>query len=180
MQRALLAALFSALSLPALAQDESVSQILAKYPPPGVRPFLVTEVTLPPMSVSKAQAAAIVATEAKRQGVPVPLALAITHQESGFQPRVKSYQNAFGLMQVIPPTARLLGYTGPVQGLYDPYTSARLGVTYLKQGIDEGGIDWAIVRYHGGPDTRQHGRKTRAYHASVKRLYAAYARGTVQ
>lgn len=182
MHRMILAALACACAFPAHADEESITTVLAKYNTPIRFASLgTTEVAMPPsIGVTRIAARDLVVAEARRQGVPVPLALAITHQESGFNSRAKSYQNAYGLMQVIAPTARLLGYTGPVQGLFDPAISARLGVAYLKQGLNEGGVDWAITRYHGGPDTRLHGPKTRRYLASVKRLVVAYSGGRIQ
>lgn len=39
----------------------------------------------------------------------------------------------YGLMQVIPRTARSLGYTGEISGLLDPETSIRLGTKLIGQ-----------------------------------------------
>lgn len=113
----------------------------------------------------------MVAAEASRQGVPVNLALAVAKQESGFNPRAVSYQGARGVMQVMPGTARLLGFAGSTAQLHDPETNIRLGVMYLKQGLQEGGPSWAVRRYHGGPNPRMHGRKNQHYH----RVVMAYA-----
>lgn len=116
---------------------------------------------------SRAAVAAMVAAEARRQGVPERLALAVAHQESRFNPRAHSYQNAKGVMQVLPSTARVLGHRGPSTELFRPEVNIPLGVAYLKQGLAEGGMEWAVARYHGGPNTRMHGPKTRAYTRTV-------------
>ncbi len=108
--------------------------------------------------------AAIVAREARRQGVPVRLALAVAKQESGFNPRAMSRQHAMGLMQIIPSTWRAQGCTGSP---WNPEDNARCGVHYLAQGLREGGAAWAVARYHGGPNRRWHGRKTRHYQRVV-------------
>ena len=109
----------------------------------------------------------MVASEAARQGVPANLAVAVAKQESGFNPAAVSYQGARGVMQVMPGTARILGHTGSVRDLHDAATNIRLGVAYLRQGLDEGGPSWAVRRYHGGPNTRMHGRKNAHYHRVV-------------
>jgi len=110
---------------------------------------------------------AMVHAEALRQNVPTNLAVAIAKQESGFNPHAVSYQGARGVMQVMPATARVLGYNGPVSGLHDPETNIRLGIADIKQGMDEGGASWAVRRYHGGPNVRMHGQKNRHYYRTV-------------
>jgi len=58
---------------------------------------------------SKATVKQLIRKTAKRYGVPVPLALALAYQESGFQQRVVSPVDAIGVMQVLPSTGRSLG-----------------------------------------------------------------------
>jgi soluble lytic murein transglycosylase-like protein len=154
--------------------DQSVHSILLQY---GPRSIIPADYGVPLMPMAKGRVVQILREEARAQGVPVPLVLAIAHQESGFNPNARSYQNAFGAMQVILPTARALGYQGPVRGLYDPRVSARLGVTYLKQGLQMFGNDIVRVarRYHGGDNLRQHGPKTARYGNSIVNLYRRYA-----
>ena len=107
--------------------------------------------------------ATMVAAEAKKQGVPVNLALAVARTESAFNPFARSPVGAMGVMQVMPGTARRLGHSGDVAELFRPEINIPLGISYLKQGYDEGGARWAVLRYHGGPNRRIHGPKTRRY-----------------
>lgn len=58
---------------------------------------------------SKAAVQQLVVRSARRNGVPVSLALAVAYQESGFQQRVVSPVDAIGAMQVLPSTGRALG-----------------------------------------------------------------------
>jgi soluble lytic murein transglycosylase len=79
--------------------------------------------------------AAIVATEAKRQSLPEAWAYAIMREESAFDARVVSVANAFGLMQLIPPTAKRmaqpLGLPWDEDSLKRPEVNIALGCRYL-------------------------------------------------
>jgi len=103
---------------------------------------------------------AMVEREARRQGVPVRLALALTRQESGFNPRARSRQGAMGMMQIMPGTWRSQGCTGSP---WSPEANVRCGMSYLAKHYRAGGARWAALRYHGGPNVRMHGRKTKHY-----------------
>jgi len=63
------------------------------------------------------------------------------YQESRFDPNAKSFAGALGLMQVMPRTAKEMGYTK----LHDPETGIRAGVEYL---------DWTWNRYDEEIDVR--------------------------
>lgn len=79
--------------------------------------------------------AGIVATETKKQGLPEALAYAIMREESAFDPRVVSSAKAYGLMQVIMPTAKRMAQTlnlSPDEdSLKQPSVNVPLGVRYL-------------------------------------------------
>lgn len=69
--------------------------------------------------------------------VPKPLIYSIIRQESAFNKRARSLADAFGLMQIIPSTAKQtaqnikLDYKGFRQ-LYDPYVNILLGTAHLN------------------------------------------------
>ena len=69
---------------------------------------------------------------AQAQGVPVMLARALVHSESGYQPWV-SNKGAQGLMQIKLLTARTVGYDGDEQGLLDPLTNLEYGMRHLAR-----------------------------------------------
>ncbi len=64
---------------------------------------------------------------AKRYGFDWRLLVAQMYQESRFDPKKKSWAGALGLMQVLPRTAKEMGFTN----LKDPETSIHAGVKYL-------------------------------------------------
>ena len=84
----------------------------------------------------------IIRAEAKRQGVPVALALAVAWQESGWQAGVVSHAGAVGVMQLTPPTAEWVAITMLGHGidLYDARSNVEAGVRLLRHYLD---------RYHG-------------------------------
>ncbi len=78
----------------------------------------------------------IVAAEARRQGIPEALAYAIMREESAFDPRVVSPAQAFGLMQLIIPTAKRmarppLNLKADEESLKRPDVNVPLGCRYL-------------------------------------------------
>lgn len=126
-----------------------------------------------------------VAREARKQGVPEDLALAVAKVESSFNPMARSSAGAVGVMQILPRTARSLGHRGSIRDLFRPEVNIRYGVAYLRQGFLEAGPRWAVLRYHGGPNTRIHGPRTQGYATKVLAFANLPAdgwieRGTVQ
>lgn len=85
------------------------------------------------------------------------LVLAITRQESGFDPMVRSGAGARGMMQLMPSTASILarrvgiGYS-PAR-LDEPDYNMRLGATYLGQLVSQfsGSYVMAAAGYNAGP-----------------------------
>jgi soluble lytic murein transglycosylase len=84
------------------------------------------------------------------------LMTALISQESTFTPDVRSAANAYGLMQLIPPTARTvsrqLGIRYSQRILTQPETNIRLGMKYFKGMVDRfGGAYYALAGYNAGP-----------------------------
>ena len=85
------------------------------------------------------------------------LALAISRQESQFNPKAQSPADAHGLMQLLPVTARhvaaQMGLTYRTSMLNDPLTNLSLGSHYLGQIIDgfDGSYILGIASYNAGP-----------------------------
>jgi hypothetical protein len=90
----------------------------------------------------------LVELEAHQQGVDPRLAVALAEQESGFNPTIRSPKGAYGIMQLMPGTAKLLGVNAQ-----DPADNIRGGVTYFKQQLDAFGGDtkMALAAYNAGP-----------------------------
>lgn len=76
-------------------------------------------------------------TQAKKEGAINPhLVLAISQVESSLNSKAVSRQGRsvhYGLMQLKPATARLLGFRGPPHGLLQWKTNVKYGVRYLNE-----------------------------------------------
>lgn len=83
------------------------------------------------------------------------LLLALTHQESRFNPNAVSPTGARGLTQVLPSTARSPGFGIPANpaALSDPEQNMAFGKAYLSAMLKRYGNDKAaaLVAYNGGP-----------------------------
>jgi soluble lytic murein transglycosylase len=92
------------------------------------------------------------------EGAPEPaLVLAITRQESGFDPLVRSGVGARGMMQLMPTTAAIIarrqGMEYSASRLDDPDYNMRLGSTFLGQLVNQfsGSYVMAVAAYNAGP-----------------------------
>jgi len=81
----------------------------------------------------------------------------LIRQESEFNPGAKSHANAYGLMQLIPSTGRMMGRRQGVRvrtaALFDPNMNIRLGTEYLRGQLDSWSGDWTqtLAAYNAGP-----------------------------
>ncbi len=82
----------------------------------------------------------------------------LIRQETIFAPRARSPANAYGLMQVLVPTARLTARKYGVdraitaEALYEPRLNIQLGTAYLRDQIDKfGRIEYVAAAYNAGP-----------------------------
>jgi soluble lytic murein transglycosylase len=84
------------------------------------------------------------------------LVLALSRQESLFNPRATSSSNARGLMQLIPSTARKMATQNGMDTerirLYEPSVNVQLGTSYLKNLFEmfHGDEFHAVAAYNGG------------------------------
>ena len=82
----------------------------------------------------------------------------LIRQESVFNPRAKSHANAYGLMQLLIPTARATarkyGSTATISAdaLFQPPVNIELGTAYMRDQFDKfGRIEYVAVAYNAGP-----------------------------
>jgi soluble lytic murein transglycosylase-like protein len=94
----------------------------------------------------------IATREAKARDLPPEIADAVMRIESNYNPRARGRDGEYGIMQVMPPTARLLGHTGPDEALADPETNIKLGVRYLAEAyaLANGDLCTALMKYRAG------------------------------
>jgi soluble lytic murein transglycosylase len=94
--------------------------------------------------------------QAKKRGLPPELVWGFMREESGFNPKVKSWAGARGLIQLMPATARTVakrdGLDPTTVDSFDPNTNIRLGTAYMQGlGSEFGGHPGLIVAgYNAG------------------------------
>lgn len=120
----------------------------------------------------------IVAT-AKKHGVDPALALAIAHQESGFNQRQVSVANAIGIMQVIPSSGDWAGQmVGRKLNLLDAEDNVTAGVAILRSLLrSTKNEEMALAGYYQGlASVRKNGMysDTRAYIRNIQALRDKY------
>lgn len=120
---------------------------------------------------------AIIARYAASYGVPVSLAHAVVKVESNYRPNSTGSAGEVGLMQIKPATARMLGYSGSLTGLYDPETNIRYGMKYLAMAHQLGGgtTCGTILKYNAGHAAKRMNPVSSAYCSKVKVQMAAAA-----
>ncbi len=83
-----------------------------------------------------------------KTGVPLSLLAAVAWEESAMDAGARSSAGALGLMQVMPATAREVGY-----GARRPASNVLAGATYLERLLERYGSDLALAlaAYNAGP-----------------------------
>lgn len=121
------------------------------------------------------QYAAIVARYASSYGVPASLAHAVIKIESNYRPDMVGNAGEIGLMQIKPATARMMGYSGSIKGLYDPETNIKYGMKYLAMARELGGgtTCGTILKYNAGHGATRMNPISAAYCSKVKVQMAA-------
>ncbi len=101
---------------------------------------------------TRAGLAAAVMAEARRQGVPPALADAVATIETGYNPWATGSSGEIGLMQILPATARSLGFRGVPADLFDATTNIHFAVAYLARSwaASGGNVCRALMKYRAG------------------------------
>jgi soluble lytic murein transglycosylase len=100
----------------------------------------------------------IIVQESKARNLDPYQVAGLIRQETIFSSRARSSANAYGLMQVIVPTARFTARKYGVnreitaESLYEPRLNIQLGTAYLRDQIDKfGRIEYVAAAYNAGP-----------------------------
>jgi soluble lytic murein transglycosylase-like protein len=118
---------------------------------------------------------ALIAENARLNGIREDLVRAVVQVESAFNPYARSVKGAMGLMQLMPATIRQFGVVNP----FDPADNVRAGSAYLRQLLDRYDSDetLALAAYNAGPGAvDSHGQsvppypETRNYVSRVARV----------
>ena len=88
---------------------------------------------------------------ARLYDVPGDLVHRVVQRESSYNPAARNGPY-YGLMQILPETARTMGYRGAPDGLLDADTNLRYGVKYLRGAwlVSRGNRDRAVMWYAKG------------------------------
>ncbi len=99
-----------------------------------------------------------IAAWSKQRNLDIYNVAGLIRQESVFNPRARSSANAYGLMQLLIPTAQLtarkFGTIGTItaESLYQPALNIELGTAYMREQLDRfGRIEFMAVAYNAGP-----------------------------
>src|SRR5687768_13956658 len=100
----------------------------------------------------------IIVQESKNRSLDPYQVAGLIRQETIFTTRARSSANAYGLMQVLVPTARLtarkygVGREVTAESLYEPRLNIQLGTAYFRDQIDKyGRIEYVAAAYNAGP-----------------------------
>jgi soluble lytic murein transglycosylase-like protein len=94
---------------------------------------------------------ALVARYADIHGIPESLLHRVIQRESGYNPGARNGPY-YGLMQIMPQTAKTMGYQGPPEGLLDAETNLMYAGKYLRGAwlVSGGSQDRAVMWYSKG------------------------------
>jgi soluble lytic murein transglycosylase-like protein len=94
---------------------------------------------------------ALVSKYAGVHEIPESLLHRVIQRESGYNPAARNGPY-YGLMQILPQTARTMGYQGPPEGLLDPETNLQYAGRYLRGAwmVSGGDEDEAVRWYAAG------------------------------
>ncbi len=100
----------------------------------------------------------IIVQESRAKNLDPYQVAGLIRQETIFTSQARSSANAYGLMQVLVPTARLtarkygVGRAITAEALYEPRLNIQLGTAYLRDQIDKfGRIEYVAAAYNAGP-----------------------------
>lgn len=113
----------------------------------------------------------IIQRHAQKHGVPVRLAHAFVKVESNYNYKTRGRLGEVGLMQLMPSTARGIGYKGSMRALYNPETNIAWGMKYLAMAYKKAGGDTCktVMRYQSGLWAKRYSKWNRIYCSRVKR-----------
>lgn len=94
--------------------------------------------------------------------VPYPVVFAVAERESTFDPLATGAAGELGLMQILPSTARSVGYIGPVDALLEAPVNVQVGTAYLAKLFDQYHTWPEAIRAYNGS-----GAAARAYSVGV-------------
>jgi hypothetical protein len=125
-----------------------------------------------------------ITASARAHGVAPELVASVIAVESNFNPKAVSWRSAYGLMQLLPQTAKRFGVTN----IFDPQQNIEAGTRYLKELLlrYNGDLTLTLAAYNAGPDRvgKYHSvppyRETRDYVRRVTEKFGNASPASVQ
>jgi len=113
--------------------------------------------------------------QAERLGVPFALVDAVMAVESDYNPLAAGRAGEIGLMQVMPETARLMGFSGNLTALARPEINIPLGARYLAEAyrLAGGDICTTVMKYRAGHQETRFSVRSVEYCRRVRTRLAA-------
>jgi Transglycosylase SLT domain len=114
--------------------------------------------------------------EALRNKIPFAIVDAVMRVESGYNPQARGDVGEVGLMQILPATADMMGFKGPLEALTEPQTNIAYGTQYLAEAwrLSNQDICTTVMKYRAGhAETRfsvksvDYCRRVRSHLASI-------------
>ncbi|HLH10697.1 MAG TPA: transglycosylase SLT domain-containing protein [Methylovirgula sp.] len=118
---------------------------------------------------------ALATAEAKADGLPPEIADSVMAVESGYNPAAIGGAGEIGLMQVLPSTARMLGFAGSDSDLAVPQTNIHYGVEYLAEAwrLSGGDLCTTVMKYRAGHGETRFSYQSVDYCFAVRRQLSA-------
>jgi soluble lytic murein transglycosylase-like protein len=134
------------------AVDASQSRPVRDAQSPAADESAKSPATVQALSDPQTRYRAIIVKEATQAGLVPEIAEAVMAVESGFNPGAVGGVGEIGLMQILPSTARMLGFSGSLADLAVPETNIHYGVTYLARAwrLAGGDLCTATMKYRAG------------------------------
>jgi hypothetical protein len=114
----------------------------------------------------------IIKREARANDVPLWIALGVIWVESKYNPKLRGSHGVLGMMQVMPSTARYIGYSGSTEQLLDAETNIVWGMKELGKDykLANGDLCMTIAKYTGGFMTKRVRPAAQRYCNEVRRV----------
>jgi soluble lytic murein transglycosylase-like protein len=127
---------------------------------------------VPPDVWTQMELGSIVNRYAEDAGIPAALVRAVVRVESDWDQNMTGLAGEIGLMQIMPETAREMGFSEQNDKLYDPDTNIHWGVRYLAEAwrLASGNVCQTVLKYNAGHQAEKMTQAAGEYCARVRVL----------
>jgi soluble lytic murein transglycosylase-like protein len=101
---------------------------------------------------TRMELASLVNRHAREAQLPAEFVRAVVRVESEWDQDLTGLAGEIGLMQILPATARDIGFLDSTEALYDPETNIRWGIRYLSEAyrLANGDLCQTVLKYNAG------------------------------